>query len=139
MIYVTARWADAQQTMVIGTAADGQTETVPVYHTLFRQPDDGPQGFLARGGVIETYIEPPAPIPDLEPWRFFAMLDLSGKRPTLEAFIDGLPEPEKTVARNQFEKSLVFRRGNDLVLAAQQAMSMTDEQLDTLWSQALML
>ena len=136
MIYTYARWADAEQTMVIGTDADGLTETVPHDHTLFRQPEDGPKGFLARGGVIEPFIAPPTPLPDLEPWRFFAMLDLSGKRPALEAFIDGLPEPDKNVARNKLERSLTFLRGNDLVLAAQQALGLTDEQLDTLWLQA---
>lgn len=139
MIYTSARFSNAEHTLVTGTDANGNTETVPADHTMFRQPDDGPVGFVANGGVIAPYVQPPTPLPDLEPWRFFAMLDLSGKRPTLEAFIDGLPEPGKTVARNQFEKSLVFRRGNDLVLAVQQAMSMTDEQLDTLWSQALTL
>jgi len=55
MIYVTAIYANSDQTLVTGTDAGGNTETVPADFTLFRQPDDGPQGFLANGGVIQPY------------------------------------------------------------------------------------
>lgn len=55
MIYTSARFADEAHTLVIGTDSVGNTETVPIDYTLFRQPEDGPQGFLARGGVIEPY------------------------------------------------------------------------------------
>lgn len=63
MIYIRARWADEAQTMVIGWDAEGNSETVPANHTLFRQPDDGPIGFVNNGGVIEPYEPPPAPPP----------------------------------------------------------------------------
>lgn len=62
MIYERARWADEAHTMVTGTDALGNTETVPVDYTLFRQPDDGPVGFVANGGVIGEYV-PPEPVP----------------------------------------------------------------------------
>lgn len=88
-------------------------------------------------------IDPPAPstdtLPDLEPWRFWSMLDMSGKRSDLLTFIGNLPDPQKTVAKAKLEYSLVFRRDNDLVLQAQQALGLTDEQLDGLWAQALEL
>jgi hypothetical protein len=136
MIYVSAQYADAGHETVTGTDANGATETAPAEHTVFRCPDDGPSGFIANGGVIEDYEAPPVPMPSLEPWQFFAMLDLSGKRADLDAFIEAMPEPNKTVARAKLERSLVFYRDNDLVLAAQQALSLTNAELDALWLQA---
>jgi len=63
MIYTSAIYANADHTQVTGTDADGNTETVPVDFTLFRQPEHGPVGFLANGGVIADYVAPePTPI-----------------------------------------------------------------------------
>ncbi len=58
MIYTSAIYANPEHTQVTGTDADGNTETVSHDHTLFRQPEHGPQGFLANGGVIADYVEP---------------------------------------------------------------------------------
>src|SRR5690606_17582777 len=103
MIYTSARFANAEHTLVTGTDADGDTETVPVDHTVFRLPEHGPQGFIAAGGVIEDYVEPEASLPDLAPYQFRAMLKLSGKQDDLYAFIEAMPEPEKTVALAKLE------------------------------------
>lgn len=84
----------------------------------------------------EIANRPPEPLPSLEPWQFFAMLDLSGKRADLEAFIDAMQEPARTVAKAKLERSLVFYRDNDLVLAAQQALGLSTQELDGLWLQA---
>ena len=61
MIYVSAVYANAEHTLVIGTDALGNTETVPADFTLFRQPEHGPVGFLANGGVIGDYVAPETP------------------------------------------------------------------------------
>lgn len=139
MIYETARFIDAEHTFVEGVDALGNTETVSLDHALFRQPEHGPQGFIAAGGVISPYEAPPEAVPDLAPWQFRAMLKLSGKESDLIAFLDAMPEPAKTVAKAKLEYTLVFQRQNDLVLAAQQAMGLTEQQLDALWTQALSL
>jgi hypothetical protein len=76
------------------------------------------------------------PLPSLEPWQFFAMLDLSGRRADLDAYIEALPEPQRTVSKAKLNHSLVFLRDNDLVLAAKDALGLTDAELDTLWMQA---
>lgn len=136
MIYVSAIYADEEHTMVTGTDANGATETVPADHTVFRCPEHGPAAFVRNGGVIADYVAPAAPMPSLEPWQFFAMLDLSGKRGDLEAFIDAMVEPAKTVAKSQYQHSKVYYRDNPLVLVAQQALSLTDNALDALWLQA---
>lgn len=61
MIYTSACFANTEHTQVTGTDANGNTETVPHDYTLFRQPDDGPIGFVANGGVILPFV--PYPIP----------------------------------------------------------------------------
>lgn len=58
MIYLTAAYANADHTLVTGTDADGNSETVQWDYTLFRQPEDGPLGFQAADGVISGYVEP---------------------------------------------------------------------------------
>lgn len=58
MIYISAIYATADESMVTGTDANGNTETVPANFTLFRQPDDGPIGFVNNGGVISPYVAP---------------------------------------------------------------------------------
>jgi hypothetical protein len=80
--------------------------------------------------------EPPAPLPNLLPYQFRAMLALSGKQADLDAYIAGLSDPAKTIAQAKLDYSLSFQRHNDLVLAAQSALGLTDDQLDALWEQA---
>jgi hypothetical protein len=64
------------------------------------------------------------------------MLALSGKQGSLDAYIAGLSDPAKTIAQAKLDYSLSFQRDNDLVLQAQQALGLTDAQLDALWEQA---
>lgn len=139
MIYETCRYTNAEHSFVEGTDALGNVETVSTNFTLFRQPEHGPAGFVAAGGVIAPYEPPPVTLPDLAPWQFRAMLKLSGKENDLIVFLDAMAEPTKTVAKAKLEYTLVFQRENDLVLAAQQAMGLTEQQLDALWTQALSL
>lgn len=75
-------------------------------------------------------------LPDLAPYQFRAMLTLSGKDAALSSFIAALPDPQKTIAQAKLDYSLSFQRDNDLVMQAQQALALTDEQLDALWTQA---
>lgn len=91
------------------------------------------------GVVVKVYVledAPPEPLPNLQPYQFFAMLELSGFKSALDAFVDGLPSPQNVIARAKLDRTLVFRRDNDLVLAAQQTLGLTDQQLDALWLQA---
>lgn len=87
--------------------------------------------------AVEAVLRPPAP--DLQPYQFFAMFELSGKKVPLMAYIDALPVPANVIARAKLEHTLVFHRENDLVLAAQSALGLTDQQLDALWNQAAAL
>lgn len=73
MIYASARFANAERTAVLGTDVNGNTETVPHDYTLFRQPDDGPIGFVNNGGVIAPYVEPPASAAPVQPHLYAAV------------------------------------------------------------------
>lgn len=84
---------------------------------------------------IEAFFSP-VKLPDLAPYQFRAMLKLSGKQDALYSFIEALPEPQKTIAQSKLEYSLTFKRDNDLVAAAKQALGLTDAELDTLWQAA---
>lgn len=88
------------------------------------------------GGVFRPEDEPAPSLPDLEPYQFRAMLKLSGKQDALYAVLDQLPEPQRTVAQSKLEYSLTFRRDNDLVALATQAIGLSDAELDELWLQA---
>ena len=62
MIYASAIYATADESMVTGTDAEGNSETVPADYTIFRMPDDGPIGFVNNGGTIQPYVAP-EPVP----------------------------------------------------------------------------
>lgn len=67
MIYTSTIYANAEHTLVTGTDAEGNSETVALDHVIFRCPDDGPQGFLAKGGTIAPYVAQP----ELAKTRFY--------------------------------------------------------------------
>jgi len=87
--------------------------------------------------LVEWLMDtPPAPPPTLQPYQFFAMLELSGKKAALDAFIAALPPPQNVIAKAKLDHTLEFHRDNDLVLAAQAALKLSDTELDALWLQA---
>jgi hypothetical protein len=93
----------------------------------------------AAGGAptldeVNAVLAPPQP--NLQPFQFRAMLSLSGNAGALDAYIASLPDPQKTISQAKLDYSLSFERHNELVLAAQQALGLTDAQLDALWAQA---
>jgi hypothetical protein len=118
---------------------DGQIPTDWPDHDNWIASEEAQIGWTYADGVFTAPPapeEPPPPLPDLLPYQFRAMLVLSGKQGDLDAYIAGLSEPAKTIAQAKLDYSLSFQRDNDLVLQAQQALGLTDAQLDALWEQA---
>lgn len=126
---------------------DGYVEPFPVAYyfdfphtmTVLRSKDPLVVGFLGGGGKIEPHVAPeivPPALPDLLPFQFWAMVDISGKRPALEGFAASLPGNQKIVAQAKLQHTLSFRRDNPLVEAARQGIGLTNEELDALWVQA---
>lgn len=90
--------------------------------------------------VDESEIPPPVKFyPNLQPYQFFAMLELSGNKDELYNFIDRLPSPNNIVAKAKLEHTLSFARNDSLVETARIGLGITKEQLDALWEQALTL
>lgn len=100
------------------------------------QPEFATEWLEDTDPEVVAFLNPPETLPDLAPYQFRAMLKLSGKQDDLYVYIDALPDPQKTIAQSKLEYSLTFKRDNDLVMAAQQALGFTTEELDALWSQA---
>jgi len=87
--------------------------------------------------TVQPYVPAAAAkLPDLAPYQFRAMLTLSGKEAGLNAYLNALPAQAQVIAKAKLDFSLAFHRDNDLVMAAQQALGLTKEQLDALWLQA---
>ena len=89
--------------------------------------------------VIRSWEVVKDPIPDLQPYQFFAMLELSGNKEKLYQFINDLPSPNNIVAKAKLEHTLTFNRNDSLVKLAQANLGLSDDVLDGLWKQALTL
>jgi hypothetical protein len=57
----------------------------------------------------------------------------AGKLSSVDAAIDAMPEPNKTLARIEWEYSNAVQRNNAFVAALGPALGMTDEQVDALF------
>lgn len=84
----------------------------------------------------QPVIAPIVPVPDVLPaWRILSVMDLHGYTSTVEAIINSLPANAKKVAKRQIAGSNIERH-HALVLAAQQALGLTDAQVDDLFREA---
>lgn len=88
----------------------------------------------SRAGWV--VIEGEVPVPSVLPaWRILSVMDLHGYTATVEAIIESLPKSQRVVAKRQLAGSNI-ERTHALVLAAQQALGLTDEQVDDLFREA---
>jgi hypothetical protein len=55
---------------------------------------------------------------------------------TVEAMIDSLPEPNRSVAKVTWEYSIEFRRTNPLISALAPALGLSEEQVDDIFKLA---
>ena len=88
---------------------------------------------------LAPYAAPPAPecIPDATPRQFRQALVLMGISVNqIEAALDQLPEPTRSLAQIEWEYSTAFIRTNPLVAQVGQLLGWTSEQLDALWKLA---
>ena len=80
------------------------------------------------------FSAPPSIISEVTPRQIRIALLMSGVSTTdIEAALDGLPEPTKTVAKIEWEYSISFVRTNVLVAVVGQLLGWNDAQLDELW------
>lgn len=116
----------------IPKADDGKPRAVPTGEAPAIAADQR-LSFDRSGWKVETFA---LPVPSLLPaWRILAVMDLHGYTPTVETLIDALPANPKKVAKRQLAGSNI-ERNHALVLAAQQALGLTDAQVDDLFREA---
>ena len=92
-------------------------------------------------GVFE-YGNPgtPSSVPQSVTMRQARMaLNAAGKLSQVESAIDALPEPNRTAARIEWEYSNEVQRGNSFVSLLGAALSMSESELDALFTQAATL
>jgi hypothetical protein len=83
---------------------------------------------------------PPVPVPDSVTMRQARLALLqAGLLSSVDAAIDGLPEPDRSAAKIEWEYAAVVQRGSGLVPAMGAALGLTEAQLDDLFIQAATL
>lgn len=83
--------------------------------------------------ILTSYKEVPQ-IPDVTPRQIRQALILSGVSINdIEAALDSLPEPLKSLARVEWEYSISFQRNRPLVSQVGALLGWTSDQLDNLW------
>lgn len=72
--------------------------------------------------------------PNVTPRQIRQALILSGVSISdIEAALLSLPEPQKSLAKTEWEYSIAFERDRPLVASVAQMLGWTPEQLDALW------
>lgn len=98
-------------------------------------PDDTSQEVIAE--KLAKYAQPPVPpaIPDVTPRQIRQAIVLSGLATIaeVEAALNALPEPMKTLATIEWEYSTSFQRHRPLVVQTVAMLGLTSEQADNLW------
>lgn len=95
---------------------------------------------------IEAYEytppDPPPPSTDpvdypLEPFQFFAMLEILGKTDAVNTAIDAIPDAtQKAVAKAKFQHMQLFERDDPLFSSLAPVVGLTDAQIDAAWMTA---
>lgn len=85
-------------------------------------------GWLFEGGKLVSNL------PDVTPRQIRQALILSGVSiDMIEAALNSLPEPTKSLARTEWEYSIAFKRNRGFVNQVGAMLGWTSDQLDSLW------
>jgi hypothetical protein len=97
---------------------------------------DTNEGCLSIEIVNEPDIEVPETQREVANWRIVAILKLMGLDESVNAMIDSFPEPDRTIAKMGYERGNTIDRTSPIVNAIQQALNLTNQQVDEIFSQA---
>lgn len=88
-------------------------------------------------GALIPAAAPAAVVPDRVPMlNAHLVLIEAGWMPQVEAFIDAMPEPNRSLARAYLVQSLTMARDHDLVRAIPTALNKTEAEVDALFIKA---
>jgi hypothetical protein len=103
-------------------------------------PDDTPDDVYQHSLAIHAEPPPSEAIQDVSPRQIRTALVLSGiSLEQVETALNSLPEPQKSLAKIEWEYSVAFKRSRPLVSSVGQMLGWTDQQLDNLWKFAITL
>lgn len=149
-----ARWHDADhfsitcdvtvEGMGVMPYSVGHRTDTPYGIKLWQEFQDGVHGPIA------PYVAPPEPsieekramMPDLERWRVNTIIDLEpGLREKIDAAIDAMEEPQRTISRNKLAHVQFFSRMDPLfeLIGSIPEIGKTPEDIDAMWAQGASL
>lgn len=101
---------------------------------LLVQTDEAGPGWTYEGGVFVPPPAPPEPVPQAVTMRQarLALLQI-GKLGDVDTAIDGLPEPDRSAARIEWEYSQEVQRDKEFVQMLAPALGLDEEDLDDLF------
>lgn len=89
--------------------------------------------------VPPTLEETRAAMPDLERWRVNTIIDLEpGLRDKINAAIEAMPEPQRTISKNKLADVQMFSRTDPLfdLIGSDPSIGKTPEDIDAMWRAA---
>jgi hypothetical protein len=105
------------------------------------QPAFNPQTHSAswvNGAWVVSEIVPEVPA-EVPLWAFRAILTVSGIAQNVDAMLDALDEPQKTIAKTQWVYGNFIVRSHPLIVALGSQLGMTSTQIDDVFIQAASL
>lgn len=97
-------------------------------------PDDTPEEIWQKQLSMYNISEESQKIPDITPKQLRQAIVLSGiPLSTIEAIVDSLDEPMRSLTKIQWEYSILFERDNDLVNKLGHTIGLDSKALDDLW------
>lgn len=125
------------------------SQSVPANHTAVAIGEE--QAALVAAGqktvprLLYTFADGqlalvPGPVPQVVPaWRVKAVASLQGLTAQIDAALDALPDPAKTVAKAAWHEGNVVERRSATVVALTQVLGLTEQTIDELFRQAAAL
>jgi hypothetical protein len=122
---------------------DKETRIIPII--ILSQPEFNSETETIISGdrviyldrVEQTWLIKPIPIPLQVPlWAFRAILTIQQLAPSVEALINQLPEPQKTVASIQWVYGNFIERNHPLIDSLGTDLGLTKEEIDNVFVEA---
>jgi hypothetical protein len=112
---------------------DGRTEfdTLEKATEYFNQIDNAVEVRVVNEPDVETYAEK-----EVACWRMRAVMELAGLKGQIDALIEALPQPDKTIALAAWEYGNTVSSISPFVKGIQSALSLTDKQVFDFFVQA---
>lgn len=98
-------------------------------------PETGETYFEFDAETKEWPASPVAPN-EVYAWRLRLSTQIAGLKDSIDALLENLPAPAKTIAKEAWNAGVTIRRDSPLVAQLAGALSLTDEQVDSLFLSA---